>query len=114
MGTRRVRGIAAGAALVGVLLAAPAVAVVGQGDDSAQPPPGTSVAKKADAQVGRQPAAGTTVAKEADVRVGRQPANTQRDLKGKPTTVVDRSDKGAKGIGPTRDRGEKNAPVTRG
>lgn len=116
MGTRRARGIAAGATLLGVLLAAPAIAVAGQSADPAgQPPPGTSVAKEADVTVGRQPPTDTRMAKKADVVVGRQPVNRHPKKAGPPPQLRhSRNDNGVKGLAPTKDRGKKNAPVTRG
>ena len=116
MRTRRARGIAAGGALLGVLVAAPALAVAGQSaDPGGQPPPGTSVAKEADVTVGRQPAAATKVAEKADVVVGRQPVNRHPKQAGPPVGLRhSKNDRGAKGLAPTRDGGKKNAPVTRG
>jgi hypothetical protein len=50
---------------------------------------------------------------KGSTRDTRPPANRNPDLKGKRTTVVDKSDRGKKNLPVTRDRGTKNLPVQR-
>ena len=114
MKLRPSRAVAAGAAVLGMLVAAPALASVGQASDPGkQPPPGASVEKRSDFRIGSQPKAGVKVkAGTTDFRLGKQPVN--RDPQ-KPTTVtkVRDNDRGVKGLKATKDRGQKNLPATR-
>ena len=106
--------VAAGAAVLGMLVAAPAIAGVGQASDPGrQPPPGASVEKKSDFRLGSQPKAGVRVkAGTTDFRLGRQPVNRNPQ---KPTKVakVRDNDRGVQNLRPTKDRGKKNLPVSR-
>ena len=114
MKLRPTHAVAAGAAVLGLLVAAPALAGVGQASNpGGQPPPGASVEKKSDFRVGSQPKAGVKVkAGTTDFRLGKQPVNRNPQ---KPTKVakVRDNDRGVKNLRPTKDRGKKNAPVTR-
>ena len=106
--------VAAGAAVLAMLVAAPALAGVGQASDPGrQPPAGASVEKKSDSRLGSQPKAGVKVkAGTTDFRLGKQPVNRNPQ---KPTKVakVRDNDRGVKNLRPTKDRGKKNLPVSR-
>ena len=95
MKLRPSHAVAAGAAVLGMLVAAPALAGVGQASDP-----------------GRQPPAGSHVEKTSDFRLGKQPVNRNPQ---KPTKVakVRDNDRGVKNLRPTKDRGKKNLPATR-
>lgn len=115
MRLRPTHAVAAGAAVLGLSVAAPALAGIGLASDpDGQPPPGSSAQKESDFELGSQPPAGSRSEKTADFRLGEQPANRNPHRgPSKPMTVVDTTDKGKKGVPATRDRGKKNAPVTR-
>ncbi|WP_322937703.1 hypothetical protein [Nocardioides bizhenqiangii] len=114
MKLRPSHAVAAGAAVLGMLVAAPAIAGVGQASDPGrQPSAGASAEKKSDFRVGSQPKAGVEVkAGTTDFRLGKQPVNRNPQ---KPTKVakVRDNDRGVKGLKVTKDRGKRNLPATR-
>jgi hypothetical protein len=110
MQARYKHGLAAGAAAFAVFIAAPAIGV-GSSDPPVQPPPGTVDHSVDPDPVPAQPPPGTVTRQTNASPVPRQPVNRHPDLKGLPTTVVDKSDRGAKNVRPTKDRGKKNVPV---
>lgn len=115
MRARRTHGLAAGAVVLAVLVGAPAIGV-GSSDPGVQPPPGTvDTSPEAAAPVPAQPPAHAKPVKVTKVApVPRQPVNRNPHRgPSKPTTVVDRSDRGAKNVRATKDRGRKNVPTTR-
>ena len=66
------------------------------------------------APVAKQPAPGTVTRTTNAARVPKQPVNRNPHRgPSKPTTVVDKSDKGKKGAKVTKDRGKRNAAPTR-
>jgi len=87
--------VAAGAAVVGMLFAGPAIAGAGQASDP-----------------GRQPPAGSSVEKKSDFRLGQQPVN-RNPQKVAPVPKVRDTDRGAENVRPTKDLGKKNVPPTR-
>src|SRR5262245_3759487 len=99
MTLRLTHALGAGAAVLGLLVAAPALAGVAQGPDpGGQPPPGSKVVKDSDFVPGKQPAPGSKAKKTTDFVPGTQPANPDPDLTGPPTTIRDTSDKGQKNL----------------
>lgn len=113
MPIRTSHAVAAGAAVLGIVVAAPALAGAGQAPDpSGQPPAGSSVEKKTDFRPDGQPPAGTKAPKTTDFRPGKQPVNRNPQP---PTEVVEvrDDDEGVKNLPPTKDGGAENAPATR-
>jgi hypothetical protein len=114
MKLRPSHAVAAGAAVVGMLVAGPAIAGAGQASDPGrQPPAGSSAEKKSDFRPGKQPPAGSRATKSTDFRLGKQPAN-RNPQKAAPVEKVRDADRGKQGAKATKDRGLKNAPVTKG
>jgi hypothetical protein len=121
MQTRHKRGLAAGAAVLAVLVAAPAIGAVNGSDRSGQPPAGAknTVATHI-APVPKQPPADARaqVAKGHFAPVPKQPVNRhpQRSTGFKAGAQLRHSkhDKGVKGLRPTKDHGNKNLPVQKG
>ena len=95
MKLRPSHAVAAGAAVLGMMVAAPALAGVGQAADP-----------------GKQPPAGAKVVKSSDFRLGKQPVNRNPQPTHK-TVKVRVVDKGVKNLPAKQDRGKKNLPVTR-
>jgi len=118
----RKHGLAAGAAVLAVLIAAPAIGAAGSDGKGAQPPAGTkgSVATSHFAPVPKQPAASTKgqVAKGHFAPVPRQPVNRHPQkstgFKAGKQLRHSKHDQGVKGLRPTKDHGKKNLPVQRG
>lgn len=81
------------------------------GAQTAQPAPAGagSVPETTNLQPKRGIKPSETVPK-GSTRDKRPPANRNPDLKGKPTTVVDKSDRGVKNLPVTKDRGTRNLP----
>lgn len=115
-------GIAAGATVLAVVIAAPAIGAASGSDKSGQPPPGAkgAVATSHFAPVPKQPPAGTrgTVAKGHFAPVPKQPLNRHPQ---KSTGIKlgkqlrhSKHDNGVKGLRPTKDHGKKNLPVQKG
>jgi hypothetical protein len=112
MRARLKHGLAGGAVVMAVLIAAPAIGAK-TSDPGVQPPAGTVTRSTHAAPVPKQPPPGTVTRTTKAAPVPKQPVNRHPDLTGKPTTVVDRSDKGQKNARITKDRGKKNVPLTR-
>jgi hypothetical protein len=116
MRTRYKHGITAGAAVVALLVAAPAIGAAGSDDPGAQPPAGAKgqVAKSHFAPVPKQPAASVRgqVAKSHFAPVPKQPVN-RNPQKAAPVAKVRDNDRGVKNARTTKDRGQKNVAVTR-
>lgn len=114
--------IAAGATVLALLIAAPAIGAASGSDKSGQPPPGVkgAVATSHFAPVPKQPAAKTTghVAKGHFAPVPRQPVNRHphksTGFKAGKQLRHSKHDQGVKGLRPTKDHGRKNLPVRRG
>jgi hypothetical protein len=115
------QGLAAGAAVLGLLIAAPAIGAAGS-DRSGQPPPGAkgSVATSHFAPVPKQPPASTRgqVARSHFAPVPRQPVNRHpvksSGFKAGLQLRHSKHDQGVKGLRPTKDHGKKNLPVQKG
>ena len=114
--------IAAGATVLAVLIAAPAIGAASGSDRSGQPPAGTkgTVATSHFAPVPKQPAAKTPghVAKGHFAPVPKQPVN-RHPQKATGTKLGkqlrhSKHDQGVKGLRPTKDHGKKNLPVQKG
>lgn len=114
MKVRPNHAVAAGAVVLGMLVATPALAGVGRSaDPGGQPPPGSSSPKTSDFELGGQPPAGSSAEKSSTFRLGKQPVNRNPQPPSRVEKVRD-TDRGKKGARPTKDNGKKNAPVTRG
>jgi len=113
MSFRPRHAIATGVAVLGMLVAAPALAGVGQASDpGGQPPPGSSAAKTTSFVPRSQPPAGSRATKTTDFRLGRQPVNRHPEKAGPSTGLRhSKSDQGKKNLPVTKDRGKKNLPV---
>ena len=120
MRSRYPKSLAAGAAVVVMLVAAPAIGAMAGSDPSGQPPPGTEGVVPTDhfAPVPEQPPADAPAQQVSEVApVPKQPPN----LHPKKSTGFQaglevrqsKNDQGVKGVNPTRDKGVENAPVTR-
>jgi hypothetical protein len=96
---RRALGAAAVAVALGVILGAPAIGADPE-PGGGQPPPGTiDDTPDGVVPVDKQPPLGTVDNTPDRVApVPQQPPNANPDLEGPPTTVVDRSDRGAKNV----------------
>ncbi|KAA1419468.1 hypothetical protein F0U44_13645 [Nocardioides humilatus] len=114
--------IAAGATVLAVLIAAPAIGAASGSDPSGQPPPGTkgTVATSHFAPTPKQPPAGIKghVAKGHFAPTPKQPVNKHPQ---KSTGIKlgkqlrhSKHDKGVKGLRPTKDHGKKNLPIQKG
>jgi hypothetical protein len=121
MQTRHKHGLAAGAAVLALLISAPAIGAVGGSDRSGQPPAGAKgvVAKGHFAPVPKQPSAKAPAQKVIKVaRVPKQPVNRHpvhsTGFKAGAQLRHSKHDKGVKGLKATRDRGKKHLPVQRG
>jgi hypothetical protein len=121
MPARRKQGLAAGAAVLVLLISAPAIGAVAGSDRSGQPPPGTKgvVAQGHFAPVPKQPAAHVTAHKVTKVApVPKQPVNRHpvrsTGFKAGAQLRHSKHDKGVKGLKATRDRGKKHLPIQRG
>lgn len=113
MRLRPTHAIATGAALLGLVVAAPALAGVGHASDpGGQPPPGTSAKKTTDFVPGGQPPAGSKAATTTDFVLGAQPRNPNLQRTAKAPKVRD-TDRGVKNLPARKDRGKKNLPVSR-
>jgi len=115
MQVRRKHGLAAGAVVLAVFVAAPAIGVGGS-DPGVQPPPGT-VARTAvhPAKVPAQPTK-VTHAPLTLAPVPKQPVNRHHEKAGKSLTILRHSkeDKGKKGLKVQKDHGKKHLPIQRG
>jgi len=115
MRPRRKHGLAAGAVVLAVFIAAPAIGA-GSSDPPVQPPPGTVDHSTNAAAVPAQPPQGTVDRTTNAAPVPKQPVNGHPTKAGRPVSILRHSkgDKGKKNLPVTKDRGKKNAPVTRG
>jgi hypothetical protein len=115
MQVRRKHGLAVGAVVVAVLVAAPAIGANGS-DRSGQPPPGTVAHSAVNAaRVTAQPSR-VTHAPLKLAPVPKQPVNRHPEKAGKSLTVLRHSkgDKGKKGLKVQKDHGKKHLPIQRG
>jgi hypothetical protein len=115
MQVSRKHGLAAGAVVLAVFVAAPAIGAAGS-DPGTQPPPGT-VAKSAvhPARVPAQPTKVSHVPLKL-APVPRQPVNRHPEQAGKSLTILRHSkgDKGKKGLKVQKDHGNKHLPIQKG
>ncbi len=120
MRSRYPKSLSGAAVVLAVLVAAPAIGAMAGSDPSGQPPPGAESVVPTDhfAPVPEQPPAGASAQEVTEVApVPEQPVN----LHPKQSTGFQagleirqsKDDQGVKGATPTRDRGVKNAPVSR-
>ena len=116
MQARRKHGLAAGAVVLAVFVAAPAIGA-GASDPPVQPPPGTVTHTTNAARVPAQPAKGTVTHTVKAAPVPKQPVNRNPQkstgFKAGAQLRHSKGDKGVKGLRPTKDHGKKNLPVQR-
>lgn len=112
-------GMAVGAVVLAVFVAAPAIgAAAGSGHSDKQPPAGARTNVTQVQHVAKQPAQGTVTHTTHAAKVPKQPVNRHpvksTGFQAGKQLRHSRHDKGVKGLRPTKDHGTKNLPAQKG